>query len=118
DVGLVREGQTAEFRVDAYPSRVFRAQIVSVRYDPRTVNNVVTYETVLDVANPDLLLRPGMTATAEILVEERADALLVPNRALRFLPPFAEGTSGARAHTEGTRVWVLRGGEPVAVPVT
>ena len=59
DVGQVREGQHAEFRVDAYPGRAFDAKIVSVRFNPREVNNVVTYETVLSVENPDLSLRPG-----------------------------------------------------------
>ncbi len=118
DVGQVREGQLAEFRVDAYPGRMFAAEIVSVRFNPRTVNNVVTYESVLSVENPSLLLRPGMTATAEIIVEERPDALLVPNRALRFLPPFAD-TAGARATDEGARVWVLRNGEaqPVSLEI-
>jgi HlyD family secretion protein len=118
DVGQVREGQEAEFRVDAYPGRSFHAEIVSVRFNPRTVNNVVTYETVLAVDNPELLLRPGMTATAEILVDRRADALLVPNRALRFVPPFAERAGAARATEEGARVWVLSGTEPFAVPLT
>jgi HlyD family secretion protein len=117
DVGQVREGQTAEFRVDAYPGRTFSAQIVSVRFNPRTVNNVVTYETVLSVDNPSLLLRPGMTATAEIIVEERPDALLVPNRALRFLPPFAEREGAARATEQGARVWLLRDGQAQAVPL-
>jgi HlyD family secretion protein len=118
DVGQVREGQVAEFRVDAYPGRSFHAEIVSVRFNPRTVNNVVTYETVLAVDNPELLLRPGMTATAEILVDRRAAALLVPNRALRFVPPFAERAGAARATEEGARVWVLSGIEPFAVPLT
>ena len=118
DIGQVREGQLAQFRVDAYPGRAFDAQIISVRFNPRTVNNVVTYETVLAVANPDLLLRPGMTATADILIDEKHDALLVPNRALRFLPP-ATGTDEAVGQSEREpRVWVLRDGEAVALPVT
>jgi HlyD family secretion protein len=117
DVGQVREGQHAEFRVDAYPGRVFEATIVSVRFNPREVNNVVTYETVLSVENPDLSLRPGMTATAEILVEQKDKALLVPNRALRFLPP---ATGQDRATPESTtepRVWIVRDGAAVPVPV-
>jgi HlyD family secretion protein len=118
DIGQVREGQLAQFRVDAYPGRAFEAQIVSVRFNPRTVNNVVTYETVLAVANPDLLLRPGMTATADILIDEKHDALLVPNRALRFLPPTTDATQAVEQNESGPRVWVLRDGEAVALPVT
>lgn len=116
DVGQVRAGQKAQFRVDAYPGRAFEAEITSVRFNPREVNNVVTYETVLSVANPDLSLRPGMTATADILVDEKADALLVPNRALRFLPP-ENAESGASAGDAGPRVWMVRDGAAVAVPV-
>jgi HlyD family secretion protein len=117
DVGQVREGQHAEFRVDAYPGRAFEAKIVSVRFNPREVNNVVTYETVLSVENPDLSLRPGMTATAEILVEERDKAVLVPNRALRFLPPAAAQDRSTSNVTKEPRVWVVRDGAAVAVPV-
>lgn len=117
DIGQVREGQHARFRVDAYPGRNFEAEIVSVRANPRTVNNVVTYETVLSVSNADLLLRPGMTATADILIAEKHDALLVPNRALRFVPPSEQNASAARADQAGPRVWVWREGRAVAVPV-
>jgi HlyD family secretion protein len=112
DVGQVRMGQKAEFRVDAYPGRTFAAKITSVRFAPKEVNNVVTYETVLSVDNPELLLRPGMTATADILVDHKDRALLVPNRALRFLPSEAAASSES-----GPRVWVVRDGAAVAVPV-
>jgi HlyD family secretion protein len=114
DIGQVREGQLAEFRVDAYPGRSFDAVITSVRFNPREVNNVVTYETVLAVENPELLLRPGMTATADIMIDRQDSALLVPNRALRFLPPVTDGADAAPA---GPRVWVLRGGAPAAISV-
>jgi len=114
DVGQVRGGQKAEFRVDAYPGRGFAAVITSVRFAPKEVNNVVTYETVLSVDNPDLLLRPGMTATADILVDHKERALLVPNRALRFLPSESAGAEGTGS---GPRVWVLRDGAAVPVPV-
>jgi HlyD family secretion protein len=116
DIGQVHSGQKAQFRVDAYPGRTFDAEIVSVRFNPREVNNVVTYETVLAVANPDLLLRPGMTATAEILISEIAKTLLVPNRALRFLPPESAESGGSPQET-GARVWVVRDGAAVAVPL-
>lgn len=115
DIGQVHAGQHAQFRVDAYPGRSFEAEITSVRFNPRTVNNVVTYETVLSVSNPELLLRPGMTATADILIAQKNDVLLVPNRALRFLPP-DEAQQATSAHAP--RVWVESGGgnpSPIAV---
>lgn len=116
DIGRVREGQKASFGVDAYPGRRFPAVITAVRFAPRSVEGVVTYETLLRVENPELLLRPGMTATAEIETGRRDAVLLVPNAALRFEPPGAEhparGTPAA-----GPRVWTLRGGRPVALPI-
>ena len=143
DVGRVAEGQSAEFTVDAYPDRRFQARIQQVRFAPKTVEGVVTYETLLSVDNADLLLRPGMTATAEILVTELNDALLVPNAALRYSPPkVPSGSGGPSARPKGglvgmllprrppedkhasstgkggqQRVWVLREGRPEAVPV-
>ena len=87
DIGQVKGGQGAHFTVDAYPDRSFDAVVASVRYAPRTSEGVVSYEAVLDVANPDLSLRPGMTATAEIIAQKIAPTLTVPNGALRFTPP-------------------------------
>lgn len=89
DVGKVREAQSASFTVDAYPDRNFPARITQVRFGSKTVAGVVTYETVLKVDNAELLLRPGMTGTANITVQQAKDALLVPNAALRFTPPAA-----------------------------
>lgn len=90
DVGLVKAGQPAVFTVDAYPDRTFQAQITQVRFGAETTDGVVTYKTVLQVENPDLLLRPGMTATATIIVQKVEKTLLVPNTALRFMPPKAD----------------------------
>ena len=87
DVGVVAAGQSASFGVDAYASRAFPATVTQVRYAPETKDGVVTYTTVLGVDNADLALRPGMTGTAEIVVREVKGALLVPNAALRFIPP-------------------------------
>jgi HlyD family secretion protein len=87
DVGKVREGAEATFTVDAHPGREFPSQVVSLRNVATTDQNVVTYEAVLAVENRELLLRPGMTATAMIQAERKADVLLVPNAALRFTPP-------------------------------
>jgi HlyD family secretion protein len=87
DVGQVQAGQEAAFTVDAYPHRDFPARVIQVRYGSQTVGGVVTYETLLNVDNTDLSLRPGMTATAEITVEKVENAILVPNGAIRFSPP-------------------------------
>jgi len=86
DVGQIQTGQPAEFTVDAYPDRDFEARITQVRYGAQTTEGVVTYKSVLRVENPDLLLRPGMTATATIAVLTIEKTLLVPNAALRFAP--------------------------------
>jgi HlyD family secretion protein len=96
DIGNVRVGQTANFRVDAYPDRSFSSKVSEVRSTPKTSNGVVTYQTVLAVDNSERLLQPGMTATAEITVTHVADALLVPNAALRFTPPAAQQAQGGR----------------------
>ncbi|MFA7239817.1 MAG: efflux RND transporter periplasmic adaptor subunit [Sulfuricellaceae bacterium] len=87
DVGKVQKAQSATFTVDAYPERSFPAAITQVRFGSKTVSGVVTYETVLKVDNSDLLLRPGMTGTANITVQKVDDVLLAPNAALRFAPP-------------------------------
>jgi HlyD family secretion protein len=87
DIGQVREGQEATFTVDAYPERQFSAVIRQVRFASTVTDGVVTYESVLMVDNTDLALRPGMTATAEIVAQKVEKALTVPNAALRFRPP-------------------------------
>lgn len=161
DVGKVHEDQPATFTVDAYPDRVFRARIKEVRYaaatqkstgtgtsassPTSTTTGVVTYETVLEVDNSDLLLRPRMTATAAIRVQQVKDAVLIPNAALRFSPPTDEkqqGRPGANNNRSGimgalmprmrmrgqgggnaggskreTRVWTLKDGKPQPVTV-
>jgi HlyD family secretion protein len=83
----VQEGDSATFWVEGFPDKTFPAQISAVRYSSETVEGVVTYKAILTIDNSELLLRPGMTATADIRVEEVKDALLVPNAALRFEPP-------------------------------
>ena len=111
DVGQVHPGQKATFTVDAYPNRQFDATLVSIHSAPKTVQGVVTYSGVLLVSNPNGLLKPGMTATAQITASRLADALLVPNAALRFVP--AVGTTSAppapNAAGQG-RVWTDENG--------
>ena len=87
DIGRVKEGQTAQFTVDAFPDENFTGVVKQVRYSPEVIQNVVTYTTIVDVENPDIKLRPGMTATISIVVGEAKNALRVPNSALRFQPP-------------------------------
>ena len=136
DVGKVRAGQSATFGVDAFPDRKFPATIRDVRYASETTQGVVTYKAVLTIDNSELLLRPGMTATAEIKVTEVKDALLIPNASLRYAPPAADATASrsllsrllpgppafrAAAPREDTgqnrTVWVLRDGEPVQAKI-
>jgi len=84
DIGKIQAGQEVLFTVDAFPERTFSGKISQVRFAPKQEQNVVTYATVIDVANPDLLLRPGMTATVSIIANEKKNVLRVPNIALRF----------------------------------
>lgn len=96
DVGLVRDGQHAVFTVEAYNGRVFEARITQIRYAPRITNGVVTYTAFLKVENPDLVLRPGMTATARIVAQKISDTIMIPNAALRFTPPQQTDVSADR----------------------
>lgn len=86
DVGQVKEGQEATFTVYGYPDKTFKAHITQVRYGAKTVSGVVTYETVLAVDNSELLLRPGMTATAEIMINKLENVMRIDNAALRYTP--------------------------------
>jgi len=89
DVGRVQVGQRATFTVDAYPNRVFRGAVTAVRQAPINVQNVVTYDTVIGVSNPELKLKPGMTANVSIIVAHKDDVLQIKNAALRYRPPDA-----------------------------
>jgi HlyD family secretion protein len=86
DVGRMRPGQAVSFRVDAYPNETFHGSVKEVRLNPVTVQNVVTYATVIDVPNPELKLKPGMTAQVTIEIARRENVLRIPNAALRFRP--------------------------------
>lgn len=86
DVGRIRPGQAVRFRVDAFPTEDFTGDVTQVRLQSTTVQNVVTYQTVIDVPNPGLKLKPGMTANVNIEIARRADVIRVPNAALRFRP--------------------------------
>jgi HlyD family secretion protein len=140
DVGSVQLGQSASFTVSAWPGRDFPATIRRIGLGSTITDNVVTYKTVLIVANDDLALRPGMTATARIVTARRENVLRVPNAALRFTPPVAsadEASGGVlsrifprpprpvkkvqmrlvEAPGMTREIWVLKDGQPVAVTV-
>ncbi len=86
DVGGIAIGQDVDFTVDAFPTQTFHGKVAQVRNAPITVQNVVTYDTIIEVANPELKLKPGMTANVSIIVARREGALIIPNAALRFRP--------------------------------
>lgn len=111
DIGRVRVGQAVRFSVDSYPGDLFEAEVLQIRNDPQVTQNVVTYDVLIDVDNSDLRLKPGMTASVEIIIDSRGQVVCVPDAALRFRP---EG----EPHYEGTSVWVPGGGAPRRVPVT
>lgn len=112
DIGRVALEQEVSFTVDSYPGQTFRGRVVQIRQAPQVIQNVVTYNTVVSVANPDLKLKPGMTANVKVLVARRENALLAPNAAFRVrleVPPAGgTGAPGAAAAGTGER----RGGGP------
>lgn len=132
DIGRTSVGNWAEFTVDAYDERKFPAKISEIRFAPKTVDGVVTYKAVLSIDNSDLLLRPGMTATADITVAEIAGALTVPNAALRYAPPEQPAEDEDRSGLLGMLIpdggddgnrgddrtlWVLRNGQPQEIAI-
>jgi HlyD family secretion protein len=118
DVGGIKDGDKATFTVDAYPNRVFQGTVTQVRLSPQTVQNVVTYDVVVGVDNSDTALMPGMTASTQIIVDQRQDVLRVPDQALRFAPGGLARTGPRTAVGGQGRVWVLRDGQPVELTVS
>lgn len=103
DIGQIKKGQRVRFAVQAYPDRVFDGKVRQVRLLPETIQNVVNYTVVVDVTNDEGLLLPGMTATADFIVLDRRNALLVPNSALSFQPPLPEAPAAiGRTQQNGT----------------
>lgn len=146
DIGGVKEGNPASFTVEAYPDRQFEGSVVQVRQAPQTLQNVVTFDVVVAVANPDLTLMPGMTATTKIVTDQRDNVIRVPDQALRYVPASAAAAPPVQAvdtaapvppapaiaataptvaiaptkapATRQGQVWVLADGKPVRVAVT
>jgi HlyD family secretion protein len=117
DIGGVKEGDPASFTVDAFPKRVFHGKVTQLRQSPQTVQNVVTYDAVVGLDNTDLALKPGMTASARIVVDQRQDVLRVPNQALRYAPGGVSASETPAAGRRQAHVWVLRDGTRSEIPV-
>jgi len=116
DIGKIQIDQPVEFTVDAYPESPFNGRVSEIRNAPITVQNVVTYDVVVKVDNPELKLKPGMTANVSIIVSSKKDILKIPNSALRFRP--AEKRDMPAKRQKGSGVWVLENGKPSRIEVT
>ncbi|HEX7647032.1 MAG TPA: efflux RND transporter periplasmic adaptor subunit [Noviherbaspirillum sp.] len=132
DIGRVGVGNDAVFTVSSYPDRQFSGRVQQIRQAPQTVQNVVTYDVVVSVANTDLALKPGMTASIRIVTKRVDNVLRVPDQSLRYRPtarqtarpvPQQSRTSGTAANSapsaeRSQHVWILADGRPRRVPVT
>ena len=113
DIGQVKEGQKVEFTVDAYPNDKFAGVVRQVRLEPTTTSNVVTYEVIVDAKNPDLKLKPGLTANITVLTLNKDSIMTIPNKALRFqmdekiLPPGMKVKYLDPAEITGPTVWAI-----------
>jgi HlyD family secretion protein len=128
DIGKIVQDQTVEFTVDAYPDKIFKGRVSVIRNAPITVQNVVTYDVVVLVGNPDKILKPGMTANVSIITAEKNNVLAVPNAALRFRPP--EKANAAKKVSQpkppeakgperkGPVVWRLENNKPQRINIT
>ena len=123
DIGGVKENQKVFFTVDAYPNQQFEGKIIQLRLNSAIVSGVVTYEAVVQVDNTNLLLRPGMTASASIITDTLKNVLVVPNAALRFSPPVNnDDTKKKKKHAmdqtdQGEHIWILKNNIPTKVKV-
>ncbi len=122
DIGVVKLGQKVDFTVDAYPDTTFEGKVWQIRQAPITVQNVVTYDVVIQVNNKDFKLMPGMTANVSIIIQTRSDALRITNAALRFRmserPAAAGGAAAGAGEKKGPSVWILENGKPKRVGIT
>ena len=115
DIGNIKVGQDVEFIVDAYPDITFKGKVWQVRNAPITVQNVVTYDVVIQVANPELKLKPGMTANVSIITAIKKDVLKIPNAALRF----SLSEKGVQTpEKKGPGIWILEKEQPMRIPVS
>lgn len=132
DIGQIRVDQKVEFTVDAYPNKIFNGRVSVIRNAPITIQNVVTYDVVVLMRNPEMVLKPGMTANVSIITAESNDVLEVPNGALRFRPsdksgvkdlaaakaPAGSAPADKAAERKGPVVWLLENNKPKRVSIT
>jgi HlyD family secretion protein len=117
DIGRVKTEMDVDFTVDAYPENTFRGKVFQVRNAPISVQNVVTYDVVVKVSNPELKLKPGMTANVSIITSTHSNVLKLPKAALRFSPGAPDKTRGARQQ-KGPSVWVVENNAPKRIAVS
>jgi len=117
DIGKVSVGQDVEFTVDAYPDLVFKGKVWQVRNAPITVQNVVTYDVVIQVDNPELKLKPGMTANVSIIIATKKDVLKIPNAALRFKIDEKGKKTAEKNLAGGPGIWILEQGNPRRITI-
>ena len=120
DIGKIQVGQLVEFTVDAYPDSPFQGHVSEIRNAPITVQNVVTYDVVVKVENPELKLKPGMTANVSIIVSSKKDVLRISNTALRFRPSEKKDLTAKKEKGKGSGigVWVLEKNKPKRIAIT
>ena len=114
DIGRIKVGQDVEFTVDAYPDITFKGRVSQVRIAPITVQNVVTYDVVIRVDNPEFKLKPGMTANVSIIISGKKDVLKIPNAALRF----RLSNTVKPSEYKGTGVWIIEKDKPKRIKVS
>jgi len=115
DIAKVKEGQKVEFAVDSFPDEIFEGVVTQVRNNPITTSNVVTYEVIIAIDNKELKIKPGMTANVEIIVAQKDNALLVPNKALRF---YTLDENGDVKRYKDKGVWVLKDQKPTRINIS
>ncbi len=126
DIGVVKLGQEVDFTVDAYPDITFKGKVWQKRQAPITVQNVVTYDVVIQVDNRDLKLMPGMTANVSVIIQTKREVLRLTNAATRFRMTDRSAPAGAgqakagagASEKKGPAVWVLENGKPKRVAIT
>lgn len=114
DIAKVEKGQTVEFNVDSFQDETFYGIVTQVRNNPVTLQNVVTYDVIIEINNKDLRLKPGMTANVSIITAEKNDILLAPNQALRF---YMTDDNGSTKRYKDKGLWILKDGTPERITI-
>ena len=118
DIGKVKQGQDVEFTVDAYSGVIFKGKVSQVRNAPINVQNVITYNAVILVSNPELKLKPGMTANVSIIISAKKGVLRIPNAALRFSMSDRDKDKSKKTQQKGAGVWIVENGKPKRISVS